>query len=153
MILLDNELNGYRQYILPMACENEVLRRAVSVAATAHLSPNIPELDAPGKAGRSAIITKLVKDASEGPSSQLSGETIWATIILLLVSDLVTGSEDFSISYRMLVSFTQAKKDSLKDSPLKDFLMEQTELYGYCPTFHFPPLLIYSLASTSLHSQ
>ena len=44
MVVLDDDTNGYRSLVLPMAIEDEVLCRAVNVVAAQHLSRQRPKL-------------------------------------------------------------------------------------------------------------
>lgn len=130
MLLFDDETNGYRHQILPFAFGDDVVQRAVSVAAAFHLSARVPELRAPAEAGRAVIIKKL-KDASWSGSQQVFNESTWTTILLLIVADLITGSEDMVILYNMLMSFIKAKCVDPNPSPLVKFLLSQSQLIEY----------------------
>lgn len=56
MVVLDDDTNGYRSLVLPMAIEDEVLCRAVNVVAAQHLSRQRPKLQRAAEAERAAII-------------------------------------------------------------------------------------------------
>lgn len=128
MTLFDDERNGYRHHVLPFAMYDNVIQRAVSVAAAFHLSDRMPELRFPAEAGRAAVIQKLRETALRGGSSHVFSETTWLTIILLIVSDLVTGSEDVFILYKMLVPFLDGSKTRKASTPMMDFLEYQSRL-------------------------
>lgn len=128
MTLFDDERNGYRHHVLPFAVYDNVIQRAVSVAAAFHLSDRMPELRFPAEAGRQAIIQKLRETALYEEKSQVFNETTWLTIILLIVSDLVTGSEDVFILYKMLVPFLDGSKTRTKQTPMAEFLEYQSRL-------------------------
>lgn len=128
MTLFDDERNGYRHHVLPFAVYDNVIQRAVSVAAAFHLSDRMPELRFPAEAGRQAIIQKLRETALHEGNSQVFNETTWLTIILLIVSDLVTGSEDVFILYKMLVPFLDGSKKQTKQTPMTEFLEYQSRL-------------------------
>lgn len=88
MVILDKVSNGYREFILPMALQDEVLCRAVAVVATQHLSQGQPALELAAEKGRTAVISRLRRDASL--ASQVFNEFTWATLIVLLVGETVT---------------------------------------------------------------
>lgn len=128
MLMYDDEANGYRHQILPLALADPTVERAVCVAAAFHLSRRQPELSLAAEGGRAAIISKLSET-----SSDLSDAT-WANIILLIVTDLITGHEDVISLYKMLVKFLNARaqatgcRDLGGDSPLTKFLYFQSRV-------------------------
>jgi hypothetical protein len=127
MIFFDGEENGYRRHVLPLAVYDSVVQRAVSVAAAFHLSKWKPELRAPAEAGRAAIIRKLAEDAAMN-GDQVFSETTRATIILLIVADLVAGTKDVLILYRMLMALLSGRKKSQYTTPLTEFLDYQSRM-------------------------
>jgi hypothetical protein len=127
MVFFDGEENGYRRYVLPFAVYDSVVQRAVSVAAAFHLSNWMPMLRAPAEAGRAAIIRKLIEDAAMN-GDQVFTETTRATIILLIVADLVTGTKEVLILYRMLMSLLSGRKKSQYTTPLTEFLDYQSRV-------------------------
>jgi hypothetical protein len=128
MTLFDDERNGYRHHVLPFAVYDNVVQRAVSVAAAFHLSDRMPKLRFPAEAGRAAIIQRLRETAVNDNNSQVFSETNWLTIILLIISDLVTGSEDVFILYKMLVPFLDGSKGRGDQTPMTKFLEYQSRL-------------------------
>jgi hypothetical protein len=88
----------------------------------------MPQLRLPAESCRSAIISKLTAS-----SFDLNDQT-WATIILLIMADLVTGHEHAIMLYKMLVAFvdarTQAKAHggSSRASQLESFLHYQSQM-------------------------
>ena len=130
MLMFDDEANGYRNQILPMAHSDLVVQRAICVVAAFHLSPIMPELRAPAESGRAAIISKL-RHCSE------LDERTWTILILLIVGDLVTGHEHVLVLYRMLVSFLDARRQAQNDadgnspSGLEKFLDYQSRLIAF----------------------
>lgn len=124
MLMYDDEANGYRRQILPLAHADPIVERAVCVAAAFHLSRQVPELRLPAESGRAAIVSKLSSEVD------LSDST-WATLILLIVADLVTGHEHVLTLYKMLIAFLDAKGvtgDGEAGSPLQKFLFNQSKL-------------------------
>jgi hypothetical protein len=63
MVVLDTVPNSYRELVLPMATEDDVLRRAVGVVAAQRLSRDKPELKAIVETGRSAIVSRLRRES------------------------------------------------------------------------------------------
>ncbi|KAK4543044.1 hypothetical protein LTR36_005821 [Oleoguttula mirabilis] len=129
MVFLD-EVNGYRHHILPFACSDPVVQRAVCVTAAFHLSAKVPGLRQPAEAGKTAIITKLREMAVRDEPSAVLNHSTWAIILLLMVADLVVAGDDMQTLFNMLVSISKAKgADSCGNgNPLPAFLQEQTEL-------------------------
>jgi hypothetical protein len=127
MIFFDGEENGYRRHVLPFAVHDSVVQRAVSVAAAFHLSKRMPELRAPAEAGRAAIIRRLTEDATVN-GDQVFSETTRATIILLIVADLVTGTKEVLILYRMLMSLLSGRRKAQYATPLTEFLDYQSRM-------------------------
>jgi hypothetical protein len=123
MILVDGLSNGYRYHILPLAMEDATVQRAVCVASAFHLSVQRPELRLPAEAGRAVVIKKLKDKAT---TEEVFSIRTLATIILLFVGELITGSHDIITSYRMLMSFVSAKGIDLDNSPLSLFLDQQS---------------------------
>ncbi|KAG6355225.1 hypothetical protein INS49_004306 [Diaporthe citri] len=122
MLMYDDEANGYRRQILPLAHADPIVERAVCVAAAFHLSRQVPELRLPAESGRAAIVSKLSSEVD------LSDST-WATLILLIVADLVTGHEHVLALYKMLVAFLDARgHPGEAASPLQNFLYNQSKL-------------------------
>lgn len=124
--MYDDEANGYRHQVLPLAHGDPVVERAVCIAAAFHLSQkSMPELRLPAETGRAAIISKL---SSQTAAADLSDST-WATIILLIVADLVTGHEQVMTLCKMLVAFMEARgQQSNISTPLGEFLYYQSRL-------------------------
>lgn len=128
MLMYDDENNGYRHQILPLAHSNPIVERAVCVAAAFHLSRKMPELRLPAESGRAAIIDKL-----STMSFDLSDST-WSTILLLIVADLITGHEHVLTLYKILVSFLDARGQAMGQhglgggSPLQRFLYYQSRV-------------------------
>ncbi|KAJ4413363.1 hypothetical protein N0V82_008579 [Gnomoniopsis sp. IMI 355080] len=114
--------------ILPLAHLDPVVERAVCVAAAFHLSSTMPELRLPAEKGRAAIIQKL-----SAMSFDLSDST-WATILVLIVAELVTGHEHVLTLYKILVAFLDARSQAMGPrglgggTPLGQFLYYQSRM-------------------------
>lgn len=104
MVVVDHHSNGYRNIMLPLASQDPLVQRAVSVVAALHLGANQSHLLRAAEEGRSAIIQRLRGDASSGQYDRVFSLSTWATIILLLVGETVTGGHEFVYLYSMLQS-------------------------------------------------
>lgn len=113
MLMFDDEANGYRHYILPLAHTEPIVQRAVCVVSMFHLSQTQPGIKDSAEVARAAIISELSSLALV--QSDLS-EITWATILLLLVGDLVCGHEEVMSLYQLLLVFIQAHRPA--DRPL-----------------------------------
>lgn len=128
MVVLDDYSNGYRSLVLPMALEDNVLRRAVSVVAAQHLSRERPELRDAADAGRTAIISRLRRDSLNGPADKVFNKFTWATLIVLLVGETVTGNSDYSFLVQMLLCLSTNSLSENVDPILMAFLQVQTHM-------------------------
>ena len=59
MVLLDHISNGYRNILLPLACEDELVQRAVAVVAAQHLALHSPSYQSFADQGRATLISRL----------------------------------------------------------------------------------------------
>lgn len=128
MVVLDTVPNGYRDLILPMAIEDDVLRRAVGVVAAQRLSYERPELKDAAEAGRTAIISRLHRESMCSPADQVFNKYTWATLIVLLVGETVTGNADYSFLVQMLLCLSTSTIATGEDSDVTRFLQAQTNM-------------------------
>jgi hypothetical protein len=128
MVILDTASNGYRELFLPMALEDEVLRRAVGVVAAQHLSRERPEMQEAAEAGRAAIISRLRRDSMSATVEQVFNKFTWATLIVLLVGETVTGSADYSFLVQMLLCLSANSMGDDQKPVVNRFLQTQTNM-------------------------
>lgn len=106
MVVIDEELaNGYRNIILPLATHDDLVRRAVSVVSTLHSASRQPHMLPSAEIERTAIIRQLQYNASQNSLDAIFNLSTWATIILLLVGETVTGHQEFVHLFTMLQNF------------------------------------------------
>lgn len=130
MVVIDGVGNGYRNVILSMACNDDLLGRAVGVVAAQHLGLTQPGARDAARRGRTAVIEKLRRDAAvatNAPQLVFTPST-WATLLILLVGETVTGGEEFEQLFRMLVAAAQNCDLSTVPPMLRDFLLKQTHM-------------------------
>lgn len=129
MVVSDHGPNGYRDILLPLAVHDDLVQRAVSVVAAFHLSARQPDLLPAAESGRCAIINKLRNDAFDDQNDRVFNISTWATILLLLVGETVTGSQGFVHLYPMLTSLLNNNKLLMaKQSTMSQFLLQQTRM-------------------------
>ena len=104
MVVFDDDTNGYRPLVLPMALEDDLLRRAVAIVAAQHLNRQQPELQGAAGAGRTAVISCLRNDSLQQSADKEFNKLTWATLMVLLVGEKVTGSADCRFFVHMVLS-------------------------------------------------
>ncbi|KAH7017964.1 uncharacterized protein B0I36DRAFT_394484 [Microdochium trichocladiopsis] len=154
MVVFDSSDNGYRRIIMPMACQSDVVMRALSVVAAFHLAgmgittSTASSLRAAAEAGQQAILSKLVQDSRQLNPDRVFSMSTWAAVLILLVGDTITGSDNYPRLLEMLRHVSSVVMGSGSSSPTstrttreetRDFLMQQTrmfELLGSALTQH-----------------
>ncbi|OQE43616.1 hypothetical protein PENCOP_c003G06867 [Penicillium coprophilum] len=165
MVVLDHVSNGYRDILLPLACEDELLQRAVGVVAAQHLALNNPFYQSVADRGRAALISRLCRD-STSPDRVFNTST-WATLIVLLVGETITGSSEYGHLLRTLMCLVQ-NADQIAPSSARRFLSQQTHMFEFLgqpllsenqgvnvlsfPLEHYLDWTYYDLPSDSEHS-
>ncbi|PWY69643.1 hypothetical protein BO94DRAFT_550809 [Aspergillus sclerotioniger CBS 115572] len=129
MVVLDIS-NGYRDLILPMAFEDELLQQAVSVVAAQHLRPRQPSSQATTESNRSAIISRLRSASQLGSPDLVFNQSTWATLIVLLVGETVTGSSEYSHLLQTLLTLASNMR-AVENSELNEFLTKQTDMFAF----------------------
>ncbi|RAK97352.1 Zn(II)2Cys6 transcription factor [Aspergillus ibericus CBS 121593] len=129
MVVLDIS-NGYRDIILPMAFKDDLLQQAVSVVAAQHLGPRQPASQAATESSRSAIISRLRRASQLGSPNLVFNPSTWATLIVLLVGETVTGSSEYSHLLQTLLTLAKNMRD-VDNSELNEFLIKQTDMFAF----------------------
>lgn len=147
MVVLDDGINnGYRSILLQLAVHDDLVQRAVSVCAAFHLGKGQPGLLESAEQDRTAIIQQLRHEALNAPSDQIFNVSAWATIIVLLVAETVTGEHEFKYLFNMLQSLVQHSSDISTQSEVHSFLISQTKLFNLLT----PPFLGPEVGSMAL---
>ena len=129
MVVIDHPSNGYRNILLPLATQDPLVQRAVSVVAALHLGRKQTDLLQAAERGRSAVIERLLKDASHGQQDRIFNMSTWATLVLLLVGETVTGDHEFIHIFAMLQSFLEKPNQLLNIPPdAGRFLLQQSQM-------------------------
>lgn len=127
MVPIDGPRNGFRTILLPLACEHELVRYALLASSANHLRLKKPEL-APAATRYQTTAIASLRGAANATQGQINtGATTLATIVLLLVNDMVTGCCDFRLLIGMAKSWILAFGDTQdsREKPLIQFLKEQ----------------------------
>lgn len=113
MVVIDDNHNGWRHAILPMAQSNEIVMNAVMAAAAYHLAGSIGN-----ETVSQALIdpSLLYESAIQGlqQRQQLTNQdfetqqAVILSIVVLLTAVMVNGCTDFPIMFQMLVSALDA---------------------------------------------
>lgn len=129
MVVFDFTGNGYRQIILPLACQDEMVGRAVSVIAAFHLEQKAPQMRMAAEIGQQAILSRLSRDSLRLEPERLFSLSTWATILVLLVGTTITGSSNYVHLLELLSCLAQssASVPSLPETT-RTFIMEQTRM-------------------------
>ncbi|RFU34433.1 hypothetical protein B7463_g1954, partial [Scytalidium lignicola] len=136
MVVLDFISNGYRDIILPLASQDPMVGRAVSVVAAFHLSSKLPYLRQAADAGQLAIISKLRRDSQQLKPQELFNISTWATILVLLVGETITGADNYVYLLEMLMHMVQCVGfERAVPVAVRDFFMQQTKMFAL---FGFP---------------
>lgn len=130
MVVVDHHSNGYRNILLPLASQDPLVQRAVLVVAALHLGTKQSNLLRAAEEGRFAIIQRLRRDAAYSLSENVFSISTWATIILLLVGETVTGGQEFVHLYPMLQSILRCSEHLISSCPdAGHFLVQQSGMY------------------------
>lgn len=129
MVVLDFNGNGYRQVVLPLACQDDLVGQAVSVISAFHLSQKVPSMHMAAEKGQELILSRLRHQSLNLEPGQLFSMSTWATILVLLVGDTITGSNNYVYLLQLLSRLAQlaANEPSLSDAT-RAFVMEQTKM-------------------------
>ncbi|RMY66608.1 hypothetical protein D0863_08316 [Hortaea werneckii] len=127
MVTFDRGSNGYRNIILPLAHQDELVQRAVCVVSAFHIGRHDPSLYATAEAGRTAIITKLSQSSRHKEhANEVFNLSTLVTLLVLLVGEMVTGSTEFNHLYSMMTALLQGSDILQAASPsVEAFLMQQ----------------------------
>ena len=128
MVVLDFNENGYRQIILPLACEDELVGQAVSVISAFHLSSQVPSMHMAAERGQAAILSRLRDQSLNLSPDSLFSISTWVTILVLLVGDTITGSNNYVYLLQLLSRLAQLSATASLPPATKAFIMEQTKM-------------------------
>ncbi|KAJ5721947.1 uncharacterized protein N7483_009881 [Penicillium malachiteum] len=129
MVVLDIS-NGYRDVLLPLACQDPLVQRAVGIVAAQHLTLSQPYFGKFAEEGRAALISRLRRDSFQGSPGQVFNMSTWATLITLLVGETITGSSEYFYLLQTLMYLVQSI-DQTQLSTAHNFLTKQSHMFQY----------------------
>ncbi|RMZ75986.1 hypothetical protein DV738_g5174, partial [Chaetothyriales sp. CBS 135597] len=127
MLIIDGQHNGYRNLILPLALNDQLVQQAVSSIAGLHMWRNRPDVCYQADASRAQVIHKL-KEASMVPqANKVFTLSTWMTLLVLLLGELALGGDHYIYLLRMMRSM---RAHGIHDtSPeIMQFLHRQTDM-------------------------
>lgn len=129
MVVFDHGFNGYRDVLLQLAFADDLVQRAVCVCSAFYLGLKNPEMYEIAERGRSAIISALSTQMMSDQPGNVFNITTVATVLLLLVGETVTGSDEFSPLYMMLASLSQSSDTFRGATPTSfNFFQQQIKM-------------------------
>ena len=135
MVAIDGAANGYRNILLPLALTDELVREGVRVTALDFLASNRPTIRTQADQAMQVILSRQRSRSSSHP--RLVDVSAWATTILLLTAEIVTGGSDFPRLFTMLKHLAAANTKTSSKTDLHIFLAGQTQMM----TFFAQPLV------------
>lgn len=128
MVVLDDSYNGWRCFILPFACADEIVMDAVSAVSAFHIREKRDrQRDYRPDRLYAKVISGLRRRNLLEERDLETRQSVFLAIIVLLVGVMVNGSSDFPILFYMLQSALEAigGESGLGDGELARFLMRQ----------------------------
>jgi hypothetical protein len=114
-----------------MACTDDLVRRAVEVVATQYLAQLQPSFQHSADISRAALISRLRRDSLHFSPDNVFSVSTWATLIVLLVGETVTGSDEYHHLLRTLLALVRSCSVHLTpqtSSETNRFLTQQTHM-------------------------
>lgn len=132
MVVIDDDHNGFRHLILPIACADELVMDAVLAVSAFHLSGTAgsQEFADPTRPYTRAI-RRLQERKYLSEYDLSTKQFLFVTIIVLLVGVTITGCSDFPIVFQLLESALDVigGESGLGDGELSEFLIRQIHKY------------------------
>lgn len=137
-------LNGYKDFILPLSEQDEIVRNAAMAASSYHLGLRYPEWN--------SVALRYHTTAIKGLSKRKDGKNIGksiaysnlSTMLLLLIEEMITGKKgnDYKILLRMINSFvkSQGGEESIEQNLPGKFLIQQIRKYVMI-FIHYSPII------------
>jgi hypothetical protein len=126
MVPVDSDFNGYRSILLPLAATDDLVRAAVCVASLDYHSHQSLAIKRRAEVGLQHILGQLRRRTSA--QTNLVDLSAWATIVILLTAETITGGSNFPSLFRILQHLAAANTANGHTSVLRTFLAEQTRM-------------------------
>lgn len=124
---------GYAQHVIPLAMNNQMVRHAILAASAGHLEiTQASKVSLGALEYRSAAIAGLREASHHPPSDPLSRLSILATILGLLVDDMISGQKEFQTLIGLANSWDQLSLplgSTSSEADSREFLQDQIQVY------------------------
>lgn len=128
MVIVDGPHNGYRNLILPLAERDSMVQKAVCSISGFHLWRENAELRTTADIARAEVIQQMKQQASSTAcAEQVLSASTWATLLVLLVGEMILGGDHYVYLLRMMCSLRASGVHDTSDE-LVAFLHRQTDL-------------------------
>lgn len=134
---------GYAQHVIPLAMNNQMVRHAILAASAGHLEiTQASKVSLGALEYRSAAIAGLREASHHPPSDPLSRLSILATILGLLVDDMISGQKEFQTLIGLANSWDQLSLplgSTSSEADSREFLQDQIQVMRSLihPIYHF----------------
>ncbi|KAH0523228.1 hypothetical protein TsFJ059_008263 [Trichoderma semiorbis] len=108
LVVFDGPSNGFRYHMLPLAWDIELVRYALLAMSANHMRFRRHQLLPLALTFQSAAIEKLSAMSKMDNYTSDTSVTVLATIILLLITDMMNGGPQFHLLFGMVTSWVDA---------------------------------------------
>lgn len=131
LVVIDDNRNGWRHLILPIAHLDELVREAVLSASAFHFSANVKEKIFDPNTIYMKAIRRLHQRQNLNVYDTSGKQTILLALLVLLATVIVNGSSDFPVVFNLLESALTASggEEALTGGELGGFLVKQIRKY------------------------
>lgn len=123
---MDGVSNGYRNFLLPLASQNILVRQALLASSANYIRQKRSGLEKEAVTFQAAAIHSL-RQCSNPYGTESDSTATLAAILLLLVNDMANGGSDFEILHKMAKSWITATQYEIppRERLVMEFLKEQ----------------------------
>jgi hypothetical protein len=132
-VVFDSALNGYRSLLLPLAWGLDLVRYALLASSANQLRFQFPKLKTVAINFQSKAVEQLSTFSVSETWSQTTREAVLATIILLIITDMMDGGNEFHLLLNMAKSWIEVMNQNKilgqpSKSSLDKFLLKQVDV-------------------------
>ncbi|KAL7916717.1 hypothetical protein GGI35DRAFT_433886 [Trichoderma velutinum] len=135
LVVFDGPSNGFRRHMLPLAWDNELVRYALMAISANHMRFRRHQLLSLALNFQSTAIEKLsAMSKTDNPTGDMR-VAVLATIILLLITDMMNGGPQFHLLFGMVTSWIDGTNcgsvplaHQTHHSDMEVFLLDQLDM-------------------------
>jgi len=129
MIVYDGFGNGHCNLMLPLAMQDDSVQEAVCIVYALHLGLQDAQMREYAESRRSALIAALTAKVASGNADTVSSLSTGATILVLLIGETVTGSDEFSHLFSLVMAHLETDRGVVHiPTDARDFMVDQTKM-------------------------